>query len=78
MMIRRRRGGRRWRGRRGGQNKGRPRLSRDPAWRSLSPMYMLMSSGPFTLRKFTAHSFATALACHQKPRSRSGRAKHSQ
>ena len=30
--------------------------------RSLSPMYMLMSSGPFTLRKLSWHSVATALA----------------
>lgn len=27
-----------------------------------SPMYMLISSGPFTLRKFKEHSVATALA----------------
>lgn len=27
-----------------------------------SPMYMLISSGPFTLRKFREHSVATAFA----------------
>ncbi len=29
---------------------------------SLSPIYMLMSSGPFTLRKLSWHSVATAFA----------------
>jgi hypothetical protein len=29
---------------------------------SLAPMYLLSSSGPFTLTKFAPHSFATALA----------------
>lgn len=31
-------------------------------WRSDSPMYMLMSSGPLTARKLSAHSVATAFA----------------
>ena len=34
---------------------------------SLSPTYMLMSSGPFTLRKFSLHSVATALASSVLP-----------
>ena len=32
-----------------------------------SPMYMLMSSGPFTLRKLMLHSVATALATSVLP-----------
>jgi hypothetical protein len=36
-------------------------------WRSDSPMYMLMSSGPLTDRKLSAHSVATALASSVLP-----------
>jgi len=43
------------------------RRRRARAWRSDSPMYMLMSSGPLTLRKLSAHSVATALASSVLP-----------
>lgn len=36
-------------------------------WRSDSPMYMLINSGPFTDRKLIAHSVATAFATRVLP-----------
>ena len=36
-------------------------------WRSDSPMYMLISSGPLTDRKLSAHSVATAFASSVLP-----------
>mmetsp|Transcript_10455 Transcript_10455/g.26588 ORF Transcript_10455/g.26588 Transcript_10455/m.26588 type:complete len:276 (-) Transcript_10455:8-835(-) len=45
----------------------RARANTSRTWRSLSPMYMLMSSGPLTLRKLTVHSLATALASSVLP-----------
>ena len=44
-----------------------PEVGAPPTCRSDSPMYMLMSSGPFTLRKLMLHSVATALATRVLP-----------
>mmetsp|Transcript_26635 Transcript_26635/g.63116 ORF Transcript_26635/g.63116 Transcript_26635/m.63116 type:complete len:393 (-) Transcript_26635:1403-2581(-) len=45
----------------------RARANTSRTWRSLSPMYMLISSGPFTPRKLVEHSLATALASSVLP-----------